>query len=743
MQRYINVIVRFGVVGAIDALSLLAIGALVPGITLSGPGAVGTLFTALLAAVILSAVNVLVRPLLILLTLPINVSTLGLSTLLVNGAMLRLTAWLLPGFAVEGWPAALAGALSLAAVNTFLTSLTTIDDDYAFFDGVVQWLSKRQCIKGAAGQGRGLVVLQIDGLSYSRARRAVRQGWMPTVRAMLRRGTHLLSPYDCGLPSQTSACQAGIMYGDNFDIPAFRWYDKDRRRMIVSNDFDDAAELNARYARGHGLLRGGSSITNHMSGDAARTLLTMSVLGENMEHVQQRRLEDMYLFMLNPYLLPRTIVLVVWDLLIELAQALRQHIANVQPRVNRLGAGYPLLRAVTNVFLRDLATYMAVMDVIHGVPAVYVTYVGYDEIAHHAGPDTRDALKSLRGLDGQIRRLIEVIERKAPRPYDIILLSDHGQSAGATFCQRYGQTLAALIRDLAARPAVHAGTAVAEAQAPHDSRAFIAALLAEMRGMEQQVPVSRLRGATIGQARRALQGQLARTMPDVASSQEGDIVVCASGNLAHVYFTAHPGKVGVDELGRAYPGLVDALAAHPGVGWVVVYDGAGTPWVLGKQGARNLSSGEIAGRDPLAPYGDPDHRAAQIERLARFPHAGDLIANSTLYPDGQVAAFEELVGSHGGLGGQQTEPFILHPPDMRVPHTSSAADLFALLDARRGLPGRPYYPQLSRRRADAWMPEALVALLLIAGLGLAAAWLDWRGFTLHTLYTHLGAAPRH
>ena len=64
---------------------------------------------------------------------------------------------------------------------------------------------------------------------------------------------------------------------------------------------------------------------------------------------------------------------------------------------------------------------------------------------------------------------------------------------------------------------------------------------------------------------------------------------------------------------------------------------------------------------------------------------GDLIVNSALYPDGTVAAFEELIGSHGGLGGEQTDSFLLHPPDMPAPETRNSEDFFHVLNARRGL----------------------------------------------------------
>ena len=716
MRRVLRVIVRFSVVGALETLSLLAVDWLVPGITLVSLESGGTLVAAVSAASVLAIVNTLLRPVLILLTLPLNVLTLGFSTLFANGAVLLLTGYLLPYFVLDGWVAALWATLILSAVNTLLTSLTTIDDDYSFFDGVVQWLSKHLQVSSVTSPGRGLVILEIDGLSYPRFQRAVEQGLMPTVGAMLHDGTHALSRYDCGLPSQTSSCQAGIMYGDNFDIPAFRWYEKDRGKLMVSSHFEDAAEMNARYARGQGLLRGGSSICNHMAGDAKKTLFTMSVLTDRPEDIERRSLEDLYLFWLNPYVFTRTVVLALWDVLVELGQGMRQRILNVRPRVNRLQNGYPLLRAIANVFLRDLATFVVVMDVIRGIPAIYASYVGYDKIAHHSGPDTPDALNTLRMLDTQVRRILDVIRRKAPRRYDLILLSDHGQSMGATFEQRYGHTLTEFIEGL-----VEGETTVAEVIASENSQGHTAALLAEIEGMGQNVALGRVRGATLGRARKALQNRLKHDGPPAAvDAQPAGVIVCVSGNLANVYSDLSTEKVSVQELNKAYPGLVDALVAHPGVGFVVAHvaDGGrttdgpssldGAPWVLGKNGARHLLTGAVRGSDPLALYGDASHRAAQLLRLAQFPHAGDLIVNGTLYEHGRVAAFEELVGSHGGLGGQQTDAFLLHPVDMVVPSTSNATDVFALLNARRGLPDEPIRPRKVIPTRDPWALRTLV-----------------------------------
>jgi uncharacterized membrane protein YvlD (DUF360 family) len=690
-------------VTVIEGASLWLTTLIVPGITIDTSDTEdGALIGAISVAIVLAVLNGLVRPILILLTLPINMITLGLFTLVINALMLMLVAYILPYFEVNSFWSALAGGLILSAVNTLITGLTSIDDDQAFYDGVVQWFSKRRLEEGSDGTGRGIVMLEIDGLSYSRMKKAVDLGLMPSARQLFEQGQHALSHYDCGLPSQTSACQAGIMYGDNYDIPAFRWYDKKQGRLYVSNNFRDAAEINGRYANGSGLLREGTSINNLMSGDARKAILTMSVLVDAPEEVDARSPADMYLVFVNPYFFTRALVLTIWDILVELAQGARQWLRRVVPRINRLEKAYPILRGVTNVFMRDVSTYTVILDIIRGSPAIYTTYVGYDEVAHHAGPDTKDAMDTLKGIDVQLKRILEVIERKAPRPYDVFLLSDHGQSYGATFLQRYGITLSGYLKTL-----VQGKAQVTEVNATENAQGHANALLAEIENMQGKHKVGRVTGAALGQAAKTLER---RIEPEEApASMDNEVIACVSGNLANVYFNLHAGKVSQNELNEAHPGLLDALIAHEGIGLVVSYDNQGEPWVLGKGGARQLRSGQRVEKDPLLPYGDPEFRAGQLLRLADFPHAGDLVLISTLYPDGQVAAFEELVGCHGGLGGQQTDAFLFHPADMDIPPTSNATDVYHLLNARRGLTGEPIKGKAPMESDDEWGKATLSA----------------------------------
>ena len=150
-----------------------------------------------------------------------------------------------------------------------------------------------------------------------------------------------------------------------------------------------------------------------------------------------------YLFYSNLYNLARTLALFFSDIVRELVAAMWQLIRNERPRIRRFGV-YPFVRAATTSILRELNTFTIAGDMLRGVPSMYTTYVAYDEVAHHSGILRGDALRVLRQIDRDIGRLARVAE-EAPRPYHLIVLSDHGQTQGATFRQRYGQTLGEIV----------------------------------------------------------------------------------------------------------------------------------------------------------------------------------------------------------------------------------------------------------------------------------------------------------
>lgn len=673
-----RVIYRLVAVWFVDTLSLLITAALLPGFEIHSVEGRPALVVAAAAAFLLGIINTLIRPVILLLALPLGFIAVFVAGFFINTMTLLITASLLPGFVIDNVLIAFVGGLIVAAINTVITGLMTVDDQDSFYEGLIERLAQRRPFPAADEPGRGLVMMEIDGLSYWHLKKALDDGLMPTLNEMMRKEGYALSRLDCGLPSQTSACQAGIMFGDNYDIPAFRWYDKDLGKLMVSGQ--DAPVINARYAKGNGLMRDGSSINNMMNGDAFKSLLTLADLREGDAEKKRQRAEDIYLLMLNPYFFLRTLILFFGDALLELWQAFKGRVRDVQPRLNRLHKGYPFLRAATTVFMRDVSAYLTTLDIIRGAPALYVTWPGYDEVAHHSGPWSSDAFGVLRRYDGVIARIRSIIARKAPRPYDLILLSDHGQSFGATFKQRYGYDLKAFIEDHLPH-----GTSVVDSAGGDDGTISVVAMAAELENVQEQGMGGRTGRAVVKRTGRLLQ-QGAQGRAPALPDQPANVTVCGSGNLAQVYFDLYPRKITLNELNDTYSGLIDALVAHEGVGFVVAYSDSGTPLAFGKHGARDLHTGEVTGEDPLGSYGDAELRAQQIRRVADFPHAGDLIINSTLYPDGTVAAMEELIGNHGGMGGEQTDAFLFHPGDMSVPETTNSADVFAILDARRGTP---------------------------------------------------------
>lgn len=678
----VSFMLRLLLVWAVEVVLLWLLIAALPGFSINRVSP-GFFAREVLAALLIGLANLAVGPTLIALRIPVNMLTAGVTLMAVNFTLLMLAAQFVPDFQIRSLVQdGLIGAVLLSIANTVLTAFVAMDDDYGYMQFALGAMRRQgvraQRLREASNQ-RGMVLLEIDGLSYERMQRAMEEGLMPATAKLVEAGSHCLLHFDCGLPSQTSSSQAGILFGDNRDVPAFRWYDKRACRMIVSNHLDDARAINDFFSNGKGLLRGGVSINNLFNGDAARSLLTLSTIAGNNKQPTERATDVLNTFWLNPYTFSRAVALSIVDLFRELIQAVRQSLRGDLPRINRLRGGYPALRILTNVFLRDLSTFAVMQEIIRGTPIIYTTFVGYDEVAHHAGPDTPDAMSTLRGYDKQVRHVMQAIDQLAPMPYDLFLLSDHGQSTGATFKQRYGKTLAQYI-DALTRPE----TSVEEIKTMEAGRSFVRALTAELQAASAELakqPNTRIRRASMRATARTL-GEISRTMP-AERQHDAEVVVCASGCLAHVYFNALGNdKVCLDDIEKAHPQLIQSLVNHEGIGFVVGYDEDGDVLVLGKRGAHNVSDGTISGEDPLAPFGDVALRAEQVLRLARFQVAGDLILNSTLYPDGTVAAFEELVGSHGGLGGQQTDSFLLHPcaehvKDHRI---DNAYQVYALLE---------------------------------------------------------------
>lgn len=660
---------RVLVTWAIEIVGLVALARIVPGLVIRD------LASAAAAVVILSLINALVRPILIYLTLPFTVLSFGLLTFALNALMLLAADRLVAGIEVRGPIPAILGGIGLAAVNTIVAGLLALDEEESFYRNVVKRLARRS--SGAiVSETPGVVIIQIDGLSAGVLRQAIRTGVVPNISRWIRTGSHRLVGWECGLPSGTSASQAGILYGRVDDIPAFRWYEKDQRRLLVSNRPADAAEIEHRLSDGKGLLAGGSSVGNLFSGDAARAVLTMSSIASVPAGIRQRS-RDFFYFLVNPYSVARAFLHMIGEIVIELFEARRQRLRDVQPRVSRRFP-FPLLRAVSCILMRDLSVSLLIEDMYRGVPTTYADFVGYDEVAHHAGPERPESIRVLEELDQEIGALARAAAG-APRPYHFVLLSDHGQTQGATFLQRYGITLEDLVSGLAGGAEVE--TLVGSTESWGHVNAVVSELVAGQgvgsravrRSVQRQIRDGYVELGARAPSRRP---SVADRPPDGAP----EVVVAASGNLGLVYFNASPERLTLERITDLYPYLVEGLVGHPGIGFVLVRSAAHGPLVIGARGVRYLADDRVEGRDPLARFGR--HAADHVRRLDGYRNVGDLVINSRYdHATDEVAAFEELVGSHGGLGGPQTQPFLLFPTewDTEDPEIVGPVELHAVL----------------------------------------------------------------
>jgi uncharacterized membrane protein YvlD (DUF360 family) len=633
--------IRLAVTWFVAAGSLLALAAILPGLEIDSVPA------AFAASAVAGVLNALLWPLIIRLALPLTVLTLGLFVLVLNGAMILLVAAITPGVEVNDLVSGIAVALGATAITTLVGAALSIDED----PRVARHLRQRALRRAEAAQETevpGLLFLEIDGLAYEVLQRAMRDGNAPAMARWLREGTHHFARWETDWSSQTGACQAGLLHGSNDDMPAFRWWEKDRGQPIVTNHPRDAAELERRRSDGRGLLHaGGASRANILSGDATHSLLTMSTVLD----VRRGKIgADYYAYFSSPYNVSRTLLLALAEIVRERRAAGQQRRRDVHPRIHR-GWSYAVMRAWATIVQRDLQVETVVADVYAGRPVVYTTFLAYDEVAHHSGIERPDTLAVLRAVDHEIERIADAT-RHAPRPYEVVVLADHGQAQGATFLQRYGLSLDDLVREACDTEDVRA-----DDSGEDEARGRLAAALTE--AAQAPTPAGRaIQGATRG---RTVDGEVRLDEPD----EEGvpEVSVMASGNLGLITFPRIPGRATLEQVQSAYPRLIETLRTHPGIAFVLV-DGV----VLGAQGTRRLADASVEGEDPLAPFGP--HAAHHVARTNGFPHCPDILVNSTYWEEtGEVAAFEELVGSHGGMGGSQAYPFLLVPDALPVPET--------------------------------------------------------------------------
>ncbi|MFE6975008.1 alkaline phosphatase family protein [Streptomyces sp. NPDC057682] len=633
-------------VWGVSTLTMLVLAGILPDFQLQsadGDSWTKTAFTAAWGAGAFGLLSALVWPLLVRALLIVPALVLGLLVFFLNGSLLIVALRLIPdGRGAAAPETAVVVAAAMSAVASATSTALAVRDDNAYrrrLSRLAERRRRRSGTPGTDGDGPpGTVFLQLDGVGHDVLARAAADGVMPTVAHWLADPAgHRLTPWRTDWSSQTGASQLGILHGSNHDVPAFRWYEKETGAVMVSSRPASALELQRRaILRTHdgGLLTvDGASRGNLFSGGADQLALVLSMAARRGKGRRSRA--GYFAYFTDPANAVRTALSFVAEAGREIGQSTRARIRKETPRIKR-GWLYPFIRAFATVVERDVVVAAVIGDMFAGRTAVYADLVAYDEVAHHSGPHGRDARKVLARLDRALALIVKVAEH-TPRRYRVVLLSDHGQSPGETFAGAYGLTLKDLVR----------------------------------AGSGLPVPRRAQRTRSGSEARDAVRIALHR--PVAAQSEEehvaatpSDPVVLASGNLGLISFPDIAGRATQEQLDRRHPALLGTLANHPGIGFLLVRSERDGSVVLGRDGARVPVADLTDGQGPLAPFGPG--AADAIRRTDTFPHVADVMVNSMYDPETDtVHAFEEQIGSHGGLGGAQSRPFLLWPREMTDP----------------------------------------------------------------------------
>ena len=579
--------------------------------------------------------------------MPILVWTFGIGSLILNGGIFAFFGPYF-GLNITGWGIILA-PLTIALITIILSTILSLEDDGAYYQAVLREAQRKR--KGHIKDYPGLIIVEIDGLAYDVLCEAVDRGIMPTVKSMIDSKTHTLKKWETDLSSQTGASQAGILHGNNEDITAFRWIEKENDNQVMQcSGVTKVKILEERISDGNGLLvENGASRSNLFSGDTDNVIFTFSKITD------LKKLYNGAWFSIfsNPSDFARIVVLVIGDMIHEIYSQLKHKILNIQPRISR-GISYIPTRAGTNIFMREINTETLIGDMMIGdVDVAYSTYLGYDEIAHHSGVRDEDVWFALKGMDKQIKRLLGG-NKYSPRQYQFVIQSDHGQTNGATFKQRYGESFEDFVKSLL----------------PLDVNMYANMSSNEDHFAEVYVPFS--------DKFKFLKNR--NKEDDEKELKESEVIVLASGNLAMIYLTQWHHRLTYEEINEMFPQLISEIVNNEYIGFILVRSSQKGDMAIGKNGIYYLDGGEIEGQNPLEGFGD--NIAKHLKRNSTFKYTPDILVNSFYDAENdEVCAFEELIGSHGGVGGSQSEPFILYPSDWIVPDEEivGAENIYKLL----------------------------------------------------------------
>ena len=646
---------------------------------------IGYWYNAFIIVIAFAIANALLWPIFRRYFMKIIIFTFGIGSLFINSIIFYIASLFVPGVET-GLYGILQVPIVMAIATTFISNIINTSYYDRYMKTILDYAIKQKV--PYKKRFPGVVMLEIDGLSINTLKKAIEKGIMPNIEKFIKE-THTLKEWETDLSSQTGASQAGILHGNNRNIVAYRWVEKENNnKIVVSGKLSDAPEIEEKISNGEGLLKNGISVANMFSGDSKIPTLTSSKLN-GLSNIYNKTLNAVFL---DSYNFQRLFILFIWDIILEVSSQITHFLRKIQPRLRRTIV-YAAVRAGANVVLREVTTDVLTSEILTGdIDTAYATYMGYDEIAHHSGVQDNDVWGALKRIDMQFPKIISAIEM-SDRDYKLVILSDHGQSNGATFKQRYGISLGNYVRrllpdDLKLFKTAYNIDHFRDAVIPENKQirqikekvGLIRDDLFEDMGSLQNIKedFQNKKPAILFENKQflALYDKYSNSLEYITGyesvehstkkAQDSELIVLGSGNLGLIYLTQWKERLNYEEIVMLFPDLIPGLVKHSGIGFVLVNSISNGGMVIGQNGIYYLNTDEIVGENPLDGFGK--NAAMHLKRQNSFDNMPDIMVNSFYDSENnEVCAFEELIGSHGGLGGDQTKPFILYPSDWQDP----------------------------------------------------------------------------
>lgn len=524
----------------------------------------------------------------------------------------------------------------------------------ALSDAAVRWARLPRLPRA---DRRRFVVVQIDGLSHEALGLALARGRMPATARLLRRGDLRLARVPVGLPTSTPAFQAALMYGGRVDIPAFEYLDKRTGEYLWFPRPWASARVEAAHADGRrGIMEGGRTYGCVFAGGAADSVLTFAhILRPSPRWGRFGLRARLTPLALLGWVTLKMSIVSAWQILRWAALAARDFsLGRVVSSPRRL-----LMRLLISGWLRELFTLGVTADIYAGVPALYANFVDYDVPAHALGPHHPGALRELRWVDRSIRDIVQALRRVPELRYDLYILSDHGQTTSIPFENVSGGVAPVDAVFAAFRPPAEGEASTTERMAGL-AHLFVA-------------PFWPLGG--VWQRHLAYLEPRARKRNAVWAA--GLCVVPAGPNM-NVYLTHTPERVTVPEIEARFPGGLDRLSRHPGIGLVLARD-AGGPVCYHRGVVFRIPPPPGRTGCPLFDRPDRPLVVQGLQGLLAMPSGGDVVVFGHYAEAGCVSFLGER-GSHAGPSEDELYGFVMAPRGVEFDFgaVASPADLYGL-----------------------------------------------------------------